>query len=67
MITEIIIILTVAVASFGIVSFLMLKLFRDERQRMLEQVDSKKEIINESLKYSKDSIKIVTISKIIII
>lgn len=55
--TDIIIILIISVASFGLVSFLMLRIFRDERQRMAEQLDSKKEIINESLKFNKDSIK----------
>jgi DNA recombination protein RmuC len=57
MILEIITILAVAVIAFGVMSFLIVRLFKEERQRMLEQLDSKKEVINESLKYSKDSIK----------
>lgn len=57
MVTEIIIILLVSLVAFAAVSFLIVRLFKEERQRMLEQMDSKKEVINESLKYSKDSIK----------
>jgi DNA recombination protein RmuC len=57
MVVEIIIILIVSLAAFAVVSFITIRLFREERQRMMEQLDSKKEVINESLKYSKDSIK----------
>ncbi|MDD5569252.1 MAG: hypothetical protein PHG23_02460, partial [Candidatus Pacebacteria bacterium] len=57
MVTEIIIILIVSLIAFAAVSFVVMRLFREERQRMLEQLDSKKEVINESLKYSKDTIK----------
>jgi len=57
MVTEIIIILLVSLAAFAAVSFIIVRLFKEERQRMMEQMESKKEVINESLKYSKDSIK----------
>ena len=57
MVLEIITILIVAVVAFSIAIFVLLKIFRDERQRMLEQMDSKKEVINESLKYNKDTMK----------
>jgi DNA recombination protein RmuC len=57
MVTEIIIILLVSLAAFAVVSFIIVRLFKEERQRMMEQMESKKEVINESLKYSKDSIK----------
>ncbi|MFA5087164.1 MAG: DNA recombination protein RmuC [Candidatus Paceibacterota bacterium] len=57
MVIEIIIILVVSLVAFAIVSFIIVRLFKEERQRMLEQMDSKKEVINESIKFNKDSIK----------
>jgi len=57
MIIEIIIILIVAIVAFGAMSFLIMRMFREERQRSLEQLDSKKEVITETLKNNKDTIK----------
>ena len=57
MVTEIIIILLVSLVAFAAMSFIIVRLFKEERQRMLEQIDSKKEVINESIKFNKDSIK----------
>jgi len=54
---EIITILIVAVIAFSIAIFILLKIFRAEQQRMLEQINTKRETIEETLKHNKDMVK----------
>lgn len=54
---EIITILIVAVIAFSIAIFILLKIFRAEQQRMLEQINTKRETIDETLKHNKDMVK----------
>jgi len=47
----------VAVIAFSIAIFILLKIFRAEQQRMLEQINTKRETIDETLKHNKDMVK----------